>query len=63
MNVWVIDMKKYILGFCAFICTSALAQEVVVMSPDTHLKVNIVVKNGSPFYSVNYKNPLAELIH
>ena len=55
MNVWVIDMKKYILGICAFICTSALAQEVVVMSPDTHLKVNIVVKNGSPFYSVNYK--------
>ena len=41
MNVWVIDMKKYILGICAFICTSALAQEVVVMSPDTHLKVNI----------------------
>ena len=35
MNVWVIDMKKYILGICAFICTSALAQEVVVMSPDT----------------------------
>ena len=58
MNVWVIDMKKYILGICAFICTSALAQEVVVMSPDTHLKVNIVVKNGSPFYSVNYKNKL-----
>lgn len=58
MNVWVIDMKKYILGICTLICTSALAQEVVVMSPDTHLEVNIVVKNGSPFYSVNYKKKL-----
>ncbi len=58
MNIWVIDMKKYILGICTLICTSALAQEVVVMSPDTHLEVNIVVKNGSPFYSVNYKKKL-----
>ena len=58
MNVWVIDMKKYILGICAFICTSALSQEVVGMSPDTHLKVDIVVKNGSPVYSGNYKNIL-----
>lgn len=58
MNVWVIDMKKYILGICTLICTSALAQKVVVMSPDTHLEVNIVVKNGSPFYSVNYKKKL-----
>lgn len=48
-------MKRQVMGICALLCTSAWAQEAVVTSPDSHLKVSVSVRDGSPFYSVSYK--------
>ena len=49
-------MKKIIFFCCIFISTAALTQnETQIASPDSNLKVEIMVENGQALYSVTYK--------
>ena len=49
-------MKKLfpIVVLSLLMCT-AFAQDAVVLSPDKQLKVNVLVQDGHPMYSVSYK--------
>ena len=50
------DMKKY-LKYCllVWIAVPVWAQQTEVIGPDSHLKVNVALKQGKPVYSVTYK--------
>lgn len=49
-------MKKVVGVMIGMLCLiSAYAQELSVMSPDGQLRLNVLVKNGSPLYTVTYK--------
>lgn len=49
-------MKKY-LKYCllVWIAVPVWAQQTEVIGPDSHLKVNVALKQGKPVYSVTYK--------
>ena len=51
------DMKKY-LKYCllVWIAVPVWAQQTEVIGPDSHLKVNVALKQGKPVYSVTYKD-------
>ena len=52
-------MKKY-LKYCllVWIAVPVWAQQTEVIGPDSHLKVNVALKQGKPVYSVTYKEKI-----
>lgn len=50
-------MKKlYLLFICMLAVSYSGAQELTISGPDSNLKVNLQLKEGSLLYSVSYKN-------
>lgn len=52
-------MKRlYLLCICVLAISFVKAQDLTISSPDSNLKVDLQLKEGSLFYSVNYKNKI-----
>lgn len=50
--------KQLITALVALSAWSGFAQDVTVEGPDSHLKVDVTIKQGTPVYSVTYKDKI-----
>ena len=49
-------MKKLIVLCCLLISSTVISQSSAILSPDGKLKLDVLIENGKPIYSVVYNN-------